>query len=90
MTGNTVFAIDQHISWRGASTPPQSGLLRRLTKFSSACRLVLKYLLADGSLHIEFQKDCLLISGRGRRTVVNPLETETRDRALTLAVHPPA
>jgi hypothetical protein len=76
MTGSTVFAIDQHSSWRGTNASPQFGRFRRVAKFSSDCRFFLKYLLANGSLNIEFQKDCLLISRKASRRVLNPLESE--------------
>ena len=89
MTGSTVFAIDQHTSWRGTNTP-QVGLFRRIAKFSSDARLVLKYLLADGSLNIQFHKDCLLISRKTSRPIFNPLESENQDRALSFTVRPSA
>jgi hypothetical protein len=88
MTGSTVFAIDQHTSWRGTNTP-QVGLFRRIAKFSSDARLVLKYLLADGSLNIQFQKDCLLIS-RKTSPPIFTLESENQDRALSFTVRPSA
>ncbi len=90
MTGSTVFAIDQHNSWRGANTSPQFGLFRRIAKFASDSRLVLKYLLADGSLDIQFQKDCLLISRKVSRRVLHPFPSENQDRDLSLTVRPPA
>jgi len=72
MTGSTVFTIDQHNSWRGTKTSP-FGLFHRIAKFSSNCRLILNYLLLDGALNIEFQKDCLLISRKTSPSVPNPV-----------------
>lgn len=89
MSGSTVFAIDQHHSWRGTKTSPPLGLFRRFANVASNCRLVLKYLLAGGSLTLELQKDCVLIS-RKASSVLHPLESENHYRPLFFSVRPPA
>jgi hypothetical protein len=69
MASGTVVAIDEHVSWRGtkgenkgkASARPAE-VLDRIARFCSDCRTIGKYLLLDGSLNIECQKDGLLIS----------------------------